>query len=546
MRGLRQRWRERREDPDQIREPWQEVWESWDARSFLQDCGDALLGLISPIRWWEFLRRCWHWWGFPTTWEDLNPSLFVSNWRARWDEQREEAPPVPRPRVNPFSLVLLAAVAASTWLVFSLPTRSRLHPPGSRVQRPTLPGTRPESARKPADHARLGLRYLKEDYLSDAAGEFIAALEHDETNIEALLGMSRVATRMRQPVAAVKFARAAARRTPDSADALNTLGIAQAEAGKLREAARTFSRALRLKPDRLDVLFNAATCRAREGDWKGAEAYARQALALAPDRAPLRIVLGSILFRQGRTAEGVAELESVVRTEPDNAVAQHLLARASMAQGRSAEALKALKQVQLLRPEWPVPHLDAGIAALQQGSLAEARESFEEALRRNPRLPSGWLGKAEVARMEGRVEDAVSCYEHVLEIDPNLVMALNNLAYLYAGLGRKLDRAREMARRVAAVQPLSGTAWDTLGWVEFRAGKSTEAIAALRQSVRFSPQRGIVHYHLAQALLAETDGKGPTEDQRAEAEKHLRLALTHGLPEQETGEAKQALGKIAR
>jgi len=88
----------------------------------------------------------------------------------------------------------------------------------------------------------------------------------------------------------------------------------------------------------------------------------------------------------------------------------------------------------------------------------------------------------------------------VLTIDSNAGVAANNLAWMLAKEGH-VDAALEAARR--AEQSLRGLpqALDTLGWMHYLAGHTSDAIKYLSTARDKTPTNPIYHYHLGMAYL---------------------------------------------
>jgi Flp pilus assembly protein TadD len=87
---------------------------------------------------------------------------------------------------------------------------------------------------------------------------------------------------------------------------------------------------------------------------------------------------------------------------------------------------------------------------------------------------------------------------------------MNNLAYMYATLGRNLDEALPLARRAVELRPRNASFLDTLGYVLHRHGDHTEAASVLMQARALRPGSGTVRYHLGLALEALGDKQKAT------------------------------------
>ena len=138
--------------------------------------------------------------------------------------------------------------------------------------------------------------------------------------------------------------------------------------------------------------------------------------------------------------------------------------------------------------------------------------------------------------MQNRVEDARARYEKVLSMDARAAVAANNLAWIYAERGEQLDRALQLAQTAKAQLPESPEVNDTLGWVYYKKGLGSLAVAPLQQSVEQDPKNPTYHYHLG--LVYANSG------QRAKAREALEQALKLNLPAAESADARKALASL--
>lgn len=98
---------------------------------------------------------------------------------------------------------------------------------------------------------------------------------------------------------------------------------------------------------------------------------------------------------------------------------------------------------------------------------------------------------------------AAEAFEQVIALRSDHVLALNNVAYLYAQYLGDPNKAVAYANRAAAIVPDDPNILDTLGWAFFQAGQYPEAEKHLRRAMEHGPH--VESYlHLAY-VLARTD-----------------------------------------
>lgn len=188
-----------------------------------------------------------------------------------------------------------------------------------------------------------GEELFSKDRLAEAAAEFRAVLDRDAKNVQALVGLSRIAGRMEDGAASLRFISRAAELRPDDGSIVNQLGVAQVACGRKQEASKTFERAARMAPGDPLILLNSAQNRADLGDWPGASDLARRASELLPKDATPWLLLGRFEMRQEKFARAVPLLQEASHRAPENAIVHYHLGKSLAAVGRREEAREAFR-----------------------------------------------------------------------------------------------------------------------------------------------------------------------------------------------------------
>jgi hypothetical protein len=142
-----------------------------------------------------------------------------------------------------------------------------------------------------------------------------------------------------------------------------------------------------------------------------------------------------------------------------------------------------------------------------------------------------------------RNEDTVAVARKLLALGPEVPETTHNLALALARLGR-LDEAERVALRAIELYPGTGSkgrldvgeAYNLLGYIYLKQGRSSEAEQALRQSIVLAPYLTRPHYNLALLLFDRGDLEG--------GDRELAFAVRYGNPE--LAEAHQRLGIEAK
>ena len=159
-----------------------------------------------------------------------------------------------------------------------------------------------------------------------------------------------------------------------------------------------------------------------------------------------------------------------------------------------------------LFPSNPAFYYYLGIAHMQKKNYEDAIEILE-------------TGKLMIFSSEGGVTDFQTLlgdayqaigdyhnseinYEDVLKKQPDNVYVLNNYSYYLALRKKKLDKAREMARKAVELSPGEYNYEDTYGWVLFQSGDYEEALEWLEKAVNHGGlNNGEVLEHYGDALF---------------------------------------------
>src|SRR5262249_39686795 len=128
-----------------------------------------------------------------------------------------------------------------------------------------------------------------------------------------------------------------------------------------------------------------------------------------------------------------------------------------------------------------------------------------KAVAKNPNSVPANTIVAMILEAQSKFAEATRRYQRILELDPNAVVAANNLACLYLDRGDNMDLALQLAQRAKKMLPNDPRVNDTLGWIYYRRKLSTQAIAALQESVVSDPNISLHLYHLGMAYIQAGD-----------------------------------------
>jgi tetratricopeptide (TPR) repeat protein len=278
------------------------------------------------------------------------------------------------------------------------------------------------------------------------------------------------------------------------------------------------------------VLYALARTYARGGDALSSTVCERAASAVSL-RATRRLRVADFLRQSGWGELAERELLAVVATEPAaDAVVDHVNARlhlATIAADRkddraTAGHLRAVlelvetNRLQLERTDDTGRRLpfDAGLlrgqiawhdfrAARDAGELAAAEKHLAELLVLKPTTSRVVLDVVPHLKSVGRERDAQALFEHAyafarqrLDAAPDDAGAMNELAWLCARAGERLDEALELATRATTIAPANASYLDTAAEANFQVGRIDEAIRLEQAAVELEPTNAFMREQL--------------------------------------------------
>ncbi len=161
-------------------------------------------------------------------------------------------------------------------------------------------------------------------------------------------------------------------------------------------------------------------------------------------------------------------------------------------------------------PRWDMSMLEHVSRARfldNQGLRDQALVDMNAALQMEPDNPDLLVAAGNLFRSAGRPGDAEDMYRTAFGRDEMNARVCNNLAYLLAEQGIKLDEAESFARRASILEPSNPAALDTLGFVLMKQGSFDEAAEVLEKArlrARYLPpdSRMEILIRLARAYVA--------------------------------------------
>ncbi|HYW76316.1 MAG TPA: XrtA/PEP-CTERM system TPR-repeat protein PrsT [Gammaproteobacteria bacterium] len=401
---------------------------------------------------------------------------------------------------------------------------------------------------------------------AQAKTEFHAILSESPKNVEALMGLARLAAMANDAAETTKWLEQARKAAPKALApriVLVRLYMLQKEPDKALSVAQETAKAAPHNAVALNLL---AAAQWAAGHKKDALDSFGKAIKAAPNNMAFRLHLAraQIAMKQDQAAEKT--LQAIIDRQPSLVQASRLLALVQLRQGNKKAAFATAKHLS------QEPGAQAAAAQLEgdlhmgEKQYQQAAEAYDKALKshssravvvkdfvarvragmKDPQQPAtDWLaqhGKDVAVRsllaqwylQKKDMKSAAEQYEAIVKVDPKDPSALNNLAWIYGQQNN--PKALELARKAHQAAPDNASVTDTLGWIELQAGHADKALKLLQDAASKNGKNPGIQYHLAVAQ-AKTGHK-------AEAKKTLQQLLGTKATFAEKSDAQQLLKQL--
>jgi tetratricopeptide (TPR) repeat protein len=293
----------------------------------------------------------------------------------------------------------------------------------------------------------LGRLYLRTGEAAKAIAAFTRVVDQNPSSVQGSLSLAQAYAAADDLKRAVSTLEAIVADEPRVAGALAQY---QEQAGLLKEAAESYTRALAVDPSnrglklrRVATLFNA-------GEFSKAAQFAADAQREHPEDLRFPRLRARALFAAGEVAGALTVLEPTAKAFPNDVATQITLANLYDDAGRDTDAERTLRQLLARDPANPEALNSLGYLLAQRGRLLdEAVTLVQRALEADPNNPSylDSLGWAHFRR--GDLEQAERYLVPAAEQLPRNSVIQDHLGDVLAGRGRLLEAIAAWTRALA-------------------------------------------------------------------------------------------------
>jgi len=166
--------------------------------------------------------------------------------------------------------------------------------------------------------------------------------------------------------------------------------------------------------------------------------------------------------------------------------------------GRIAEAKAMYERILRRRPHDPDALNFLGMLEYQRGEQARGIRLLQKSLKSAPGNPHAWMNLGNMMMGTGDSEGGAHAYERVTELAPDMWQGWFNRATCLRRL-RRLQEAVECLKMAISLKPDHDLAYERLGMILYRAGKTKEMAELYADWVKYNPDNPTARHMYAAA-----------------------------------------------
>ena len=317
-------------------------------------------------------------------------------------------------------------------------------------------------------HLHLGIVYKTQGELSLAESHLKQAIALLIETAEAHIHLGDVYTLQRRFSPAETAYREGIRLNPNHTESYYGLGRVAEMQSRLKQAMEYYDAALMRNRYLSQAHYRRAITYRRLGDSQQAEAAMAQ-------------------FQHLKTYEDrMHQYREALYTNPNLPILYIKLGELHETYDNLTEASRIYEVATQVHPSYLPAYLNLGEIFIQQCHLEKATYVYQEATKIAPNDPQVWIKLGVVYINQHQFEPAILAFKQAIAVDDTVAEAYNNLARVYAGLGKEMQQAIDLAEHAVTLMP-TAKHYDTLAYTYYRNAEYTEALAAINQALALAP-----------------------------------------------------------
>ena len=230
----------------------------------------------------------------------------------------------------------------------------------------------------------LGDAYLRKGNADKAEENYLLALATQKDNLDAILGLAKVAQGRGDTKAALGYLAQARELAGNSAELLYKVGVVALGLGVFEQAQTNLEQAVKLKPNDPAYLIALGAAWLKKPDLIVAEQIFRRALELQPDNAQAQMYIGYVLYKQKKFNEARGYLEKTIKSDSNVPEAFYYLGLIVQEENEDERAIALLENAIQISPAFANAHVALGASYLKLKDYARAQKELELGAKLNP------------------------------------------------------------------------------------------------------------------------------------------------------------------
>jgi tetratricopeptide (TPR) repeat protein len=291
------------------------------------------------------------------------------------------------------------------------------------------------------------------------------------------------------------------RNAPQNAEAWGRLGFIYFDEGRLPEAASLLYKAEQLDGGNLAVRWKLGAVYAAAGNLQAA----RDEASFVLDRNPADEQAPILLASTAGTTNDIAAIRSrlqMMREKSDSAPVEVACGLLALRERDFKTAETSFSRARMLNPKFSETYTAWGSLYAAQKDWKRADAAFQEAAALAPPSSGNAVRYAQFKILRGEDQAGEQVLREMVKKSPDYLPAWLTLAEIAAS---RNDYTNSLALldNVLSRDPQNFDGLALQGHLELLAGRTRQAITGLERMAKMFPQVPSVHYHLAQACLAD-------------------------------------------
>jgi Flp pilus assembly protein TadD len=230
----------------------------------------------------------------------------------------------------------------------------------------------------------LGDAYFKKGDLNRAEEKYLQALAVQQGNVEAVLGLARVAQNRGDAKNTLAYLARARELAANSPELLYKIGMAALGLKIYDEAQGALEQAVRFKPNDASYLTALGAAWLKKADLLTSEQNFRRAIELQPDNPQTQLYLGYVLYKQKKFSEARVYLEKSAKTESSIPEPFYYLGLIAQEENEDERAVALLEKAIQAAPSFGHAHVALGASYLKLKDYQHAQKELELGASLNP------------------------------------------------------------------------------------------------------------------------------------------------------------------